>query len=73
MPEVSVYLPDELYRSAREHELPISALAQQAIEAALIRTATNHWVERVRARPARFRGTIDTADLLDCVRDDFGR
>ncbi|MBB6374592.1 post-segregation antitoxin (ccd killing protein) [Pseudonocardia eucalypti] len=35
MPEVEVYLPDELYREALEAGLPLSALAQEAVERAL--------------------------------------
>ena len=35
MPKVSVYLSQELYDRAKEQELPISALAQEAIENAL--------------------------------------
>lgn len=35
MPKVSVYLPDELYRRAKEKDLPISTLTQEAIERAL--------------------------------------
>ena len=46
MPEVSVYLPDELYRAAQERKLPLSALAQEAVERAL---RTSDRKERVAA------------------------
>jgi hypothetical protein len=75
MPKVSVYLPDELYREAKEHGLPISALAQQAVEAALRRASTDEWVARMRARPAPEtpRPPFDISELMDEVRDEFGR
>jgi post-segregation antitoxin (ccd killing protein) len=72
MPKVSVYLPDELYREARERRLSISALTQQALEAALRHKRTEQWVERVRARPPRVSERVDTAALLGRVRDEFG-
>lgn len=72
MPKVSVYLPDELYGAAREHELPISTLAQQAIEQALRAKQTDDWVTRVRSRPVRVVERLDTRAALDAVRDEFG-
>jgi hypothetical protein len=75
MPKVSIYLPDDLYREARDRRLPLSALAQEAIEVALRRGRTDAWVAQVRARsPRRPPGSapIDTAELLDRVREDFG-
>lgn len=72
MPKVSVYLPDELYRSARDHGLPISTLAQRAIEAALQSQATDGWVNRVRSRPRRYFSEVDSAAVVDGVREDFG-
>lgn len=73
MPKVSIYLPDGLYQDARAHELPLSALAQQAIENALTATRTTEWVDRVRTRPRRHPRPVDSVALLDEVRDDFGR
>lgn len=72
MPKVSVYLPDELYRAARDQGLPISSLAQRAIEQALRGDATRRWVDRVRSRPRRTAADVDVAALMDEVRDDFG-
>ncbi len=46
MPKASVYLPDELYRRAREHDLPLSALMQQAFERALPRASLEEWIAR---------------------------
>lgn len=73
MPKVSIYLPDDLYQDARAHELPLSALAQQAIENALSATRTTEWVTRVRNRSPRHRRPVDSAALVDEVRGEFGR
>lgn len=73
MPKVSIYLPDELYRQARAHDLPLSALAQEAIRAALRRRRNVDWIEQVQERPRRVDRRIDSAALLDEVRDEFGR
>ena len=72
MPKVSVYLPDELYRAAQERKLPLSALTQEAVEQALRKSELKEWVERVRARPPRCDIEIDTAAVLDEVREEFG-
>lgn len=72
MPKVSVYLPDDLYRSARDHDLPISTLTQRAIEGALRARATDRWIDLVRARPRRFHGSVDSSALIGDVRDEFG-
>ncbi len=73
MPKVSIYLPDALYREAQARKLPLSALAQQAVERALRDSDRQDWVARVRSRPPRCRTEIDTADLLTEVREEFGR
>lgn len=72
MPKVSVYLSDELYRAARDLDLPLSALAQRAIEEELRRARSDRWVEAVRARAPRVSEKIDTAAALAAVRDEFG-
>jgi post-segregation antitoxin (ccd killing protein) len=72
MPKVSVYLPDELYRKARERDLPLSALAQQAIEQALRRASLDEWIAHERSRPRRTTQAIDTSRLMEEVRDEFG-
>jgi post-segregation antitoxin (ccd killing protein) len=72
VPKVSVYLPDELYRKARERDLPLSALAQQAIEQALRRASLDEWIAHERSRPRRTTHAIDTSRLMEEVRDEFG-
>lgn len=72
MPKVSIYLPDELYARAKAHNLPLSSLAQQAIEAALARDANAAWIERMRSRPRGVDTAIDTAAVMDQVKDEWG-
>lgn len=72
MPKVSVYLPDELYRRAREQGVKLSALTQAALERELARNPNAGWVERVRTRGRRVEHPIDTTRLLEEVRDEFG-
>lgn len=72
MPEVSVYLPDELYAAARANGLSISTLAQEAIRSALRTATTDRWVAAVRARPSRVGAVIETADAVHAAREEFG-
>ena len=72
VPKVSVYLPDELYREAKTRQLPLSSLVQEAVERALRNFERQEWVLRLRSRPRRHEGVIDTALLLFSVREDFG-
>jgi post-segregation antitoxin (ccd killing protein) len=73
MPKVSIYLPEALYRKAQARKLPLSALAQQAIECALQESNRRDWVTQVRSRPQRCQTVIDTARVLAEVRDEFGQ
>jgi post-segregation antitoxin (ccd killing protein) len=43
---MQVYLPEELYRAVKEHELPASELLQEAVEAELRRQRLNAEAER---------------------------
>jgi post-segregation antitoxin (ccd killing protein) len=72
MPKVSVYLPDELYRRARERGLKLSALTQAALEEALRDDANGPWIDAQRQRPRRVTSDFDTTELLGAVRDEFG-
>jgi post-segregation antitoxin (ccd killing protein) len=72
MPKVSIYLPDETYRRAKDRGLPLSALAQEAVENALRVSDRITWVTRVRDRTDRTSDLVDTAALLDEVRQEFG-
>ena len=72
MPKISVYLPDDLYQRAREQGLQLSALTPRAIERELDRDPNREWIRQVRTRSRRTEKVIDTAALLDDVRDEFG-
>jgi len=72
MPKVSVYLPDDLYQAARDEDLPISTLAQQAIRGALEQRANAAWMEEMRNRRPLVTRDFDTSALMAAVRDEFG-
>lgn len=72
MPKVSVYLPDELYRRARERGLSISHVTQEALHQALHASTNDDWIDRVRLRAPRTDRELDVPALLDDVRDEFG-
>jgi post-segregation antitoxin (ccd killing protein) len=72
MPKVSVYLPDDLYRRARDRGLPLSRLTQAAVERALEEDANEAWVDALLRRPPRATRDFDTAELMDQVREEFG-
>lgn len=72
MPKVSVYLPDELYAEVRRHDLPISAIAQEALSAALRATANADWINRAQQRPVRADLVYAPAELMSEVDADFG-
>ena len=73
MPKVSVYLSEDLYRRAKDQALPLSSIAQEAIESALRRKGTERWVTAMRSRPPQEPLDIDISAVMDEVRDDFGR
>ena len=72
MPKVSVYLPDELYRAARDRGLSVSSLAQEAIARELGRRSNEEWIDAVRRRAPRCSEAVDVQDLIDEVRAEFG-
>lgn len=71
MPKVSVYVPGDLYDAVRRYGIPVSAVAQEALEAAVALKANRTWADRARTRPVR-RSVVDTSTLLDEVRGEFG-
>ncbi|GAA1505105.1 type II toxin-antitoxin system CcdA family antitoxin [Nocardioides humi] len=72
MPKVNIYVPDALYDEIRRTDLPISSIAQQAFRDALSARANADWIAAARTRPTRTTRRIDTAALMDDVRDEFG-
>ena len=71
MPKVSIYLPDSLYAEVRDRDLPVSTIAQRALEEAVRRANNGQWIADAGARALRTTA-IDTAALLSDVRDEFG-
>ena len=70
---MSVYLPDELAREAREAGLNVSALAQQAVRSELNAGAMDRWLQSVAADPPL--GEVSHEQVLkalDEVRDEMG-
>ena len=53
IPKVSVYLPDDLHREARERNLPLSALTQDAVERAIRTAGLSDWIADMRTVPRR--------------------
>ena len=74
MPKVSVYLPDELYRAARERGVSVSTVAQNALRDELAAAQNEQWIEWARGRLEREApAQISVSDLIADVRDEFGR
>jgi post-segregation antitoxin (ccd killing protein) len=71
MPKVNIYLSDDLYVRAKERNLPLSALAQRAVEQALAQSELQSWITRLRSRPRR-TVEVNSAALLDQAREEFG-
>ena len=61
-----------MYRKARERDLPLSALAQEAIEQALRRASLDESIAHERSRPRRTTHVVDTSRIMQEVRDEFG-
>lgn len=51
MPRVNIYLPAELARRARDADLNVSRVAQEALELELRRRDLDAWLAKVPARP----------------------
>ena len=69
---VSLHLPDDLVEQARNADLDISELAQDAIRRALDVRAVNEWLDELASLPS---AGIDPAVVKEAVRsakDEFG-
>lgn len=73
MARINVYLPDTLANDAREADLNVSALAQEAVGRALDARRTDAWIDAV----LEMKGPeVDIAAVLAAVRaarDDLER
>ena len=72
MPKVSVYLPEELVAEVRRRGLPLSSLAQQAVQEAIRAEERSTWVARMRARKPVATGDVDVSAVMASVRDKLG-
>lgn len=73
MARVNIYLPDELARRAREAELNVSGVAQEALESELRVREVDQWLTKVQSDPP-LRGVTheDVIAALDEVRAEGG-
>jgi len=73
MARVNVYLSDELAEQARDANLNVSALTQEALRRELDTRRTDAWLETVAVlSPTDLPSEIVTG-AIDGARDDFGR
>ncbi|MGL5911521.1 MAG: hypothetical protein ACRCZP_16095, partial [Phycicoccus sp.] len=63
---------DDLYDAVQERRLPLSAVTQDAVRAALRAADNEAWVGRMRSRPRRRAERFDTAEVMDEVRAELG-
>lgn len=71
MSRMNVYVPDELAKAARDSGLNISALTQEAIAAALRRSATTTWLATLPTTPTSGIDHEQAMDALERARDDL--
>ena len=72
MARINVYLPDDLAKAARDEDLNVSALTQQAVRHALAAAATDRWLASI---PRHGRSTITSEEVvatIHAVRDEMG-
>jgi post-segregation antitoxin (ccd killing protein) len=72
MARVNVYLPDDLAEAARQQDLNISALTQQAVRNALAAAATDRWLASL---PRHGPSSVTSEEVVAAVhaaRDEMG-
>lgn len=70
MARLNIYLPDELAGAAKEADLNLSAVAQEAVRRSLAARSTDAWLATLRPAPPH-RVTHDRVlEALDAVRDE---
>jgi post-segregation antitoxin (ccd killing protein) len=70
MTRVNIYLPRELAESAREADINVSAIAQEALELELRRRSLLNWLEEVGDLPALTDALMDDALIHDDLMPD---
>lgn len=72
MARINVYLPDDLAQAARDEDLNVSALTQQAVRNALAAAATDRWLASL---PRHGRSSVTSEEVVAAVhaaRDELG-
>ena len=72
MARVNVYLPDELADAARDADLNVSRLTQEAIAAELASRATDAWLDGLDRLPATGATHEQALDAVHEARDELG-
>ncbi len=72
MARVNVYLPDELAREAREAELNISKITQDALSSTLASVETDRWLDRVERLPKANIPHERVIEAIDEARAELG-
>ena len=70
MTRVNIYLPRDLAESAREADINVSAIAQEALELELRRRSLLTWLEEVGDLPALTDALMDDALIHDDLMPD---
>lgn len=70
MTRVNIYLPRDLAESAREADINVSAIAQEALELELRRRSLLTWLEEVGDLPALTDALMDDAPIHDDLMPD---
>jgi post-segregation antitoxin (ccd killing protein) len=72
MARINVYVPDDLAVRAREADLNVSALTQDAIRRELSVRDLDRWLDGLDDLDATGIGHADVIAALDAARDEFG-
>ncbi len=70
MARVNIYLPDDLARRAREADLNVSGIAQQALERELRVRATNEWLDEVQRLHEEHALPTVSAEVMQQIWDE---
>lgn len=73
MARVNVYLPDDLAAAARDADLNVSALTQDAVRAALASAATNRWLASLSPGRTTKATSEQIVVAVRAARDELGR
>lgn len=73
MARVNIYLPEDLARAAREADLNVSAIAREALEAALMVGGQSAWFDSLADLGPVDIGHEDVIQAVDEAREELGR